>query len=702
MTISTLSKLRFNPRDSWVAATSYLVDDIVIYKNKFYICTVANSSSTTPDLNTSQWVNSGGGTYQAGEFSAATAYAVGDIVTATTYPAYNSHYNYLETNTYICIQAGTGQVPSTQPTYWTKISQGNMRDKFAYLGGLNEGYVPTYKTVWDSYALSTTVGMGDSFGEFKTPGSHLIGAPSIAYITKRYTLTGYGHNISNWHGCGVTGADTQDYPAEAQFCHLSWFDGSLPTSPTTQAPRIIQVEGDMYSSALVLFDNGEVHHSGYNGHGQNGDGTTSNWYNFIQCGYANINKAGTTTVLRTKKVIRIASSADGTPQTHSCYALVRNNDDTRELYAWGYNGYGQLGQGNTTNYSAPTLVSFDQVTNGKIIEIWATGGEYAQMFFLTDQGKMYAMGYNGNSNLGVGDATNRSSPTLVKAWGATAGTKIKKFNTSGGSNSRTTTSFLVIRGDNTLWTWGYNGYGQLGHGHTFNVGIPLEVYTAGYSGVTATVSTAAPQNTSPAGTKLTDAWNAWHYGGQYGSMLVTRGSSDASNTAYTTGYNGYYQLSVAQASTTNYSTLQTTQIRSGTTLTNVVDLAANCGDSSYQNMSVKRTDGEWYNCGYVNNGGGWGSGHNDTYNIRQDRDPDNIASNYRLKNNLMYPHIQSANKRQYWKYIPFGNSSNKNAMYIDLTSGRVYYTTFATTENRFTQGTKGGYVNIMTRLKGQG
>jgi alpha-tubulin suppressor-like RCC1 family protein len=701
MAQSTLSKLRFNPRDSWVSGTSYVVDDIVVYKNKFYICTVANSSTTVPPLNTAQWLNSGGGTFHAGEYSSATTYAVGDIVTHTTIAAYNSHHNYADTNTYICIQAGTNQNPATQTAFWTKISEGTMRDNQAWLSGINEGYVPTYKTQWDSLALSTTVGMGDSFGEFKTPGSHLMGDPGIQYITKRYTLVGYGHNTNNFFGAGVSGGDDQNFPFDSQFAHLSWFDGSLPTSPTSQAPRIIQVEGDMYSNALVLFDNGEVHHSGYNGHGQNGDGTTTQWQNFVQCGYANINRTGSTTVLRTKKVIRIASSADGRATTHSCYALVRNSNDTRELYAWGYNGYGQLGQGNTTNYSVPTLVSFDQVTNGKIIEVWSTGGEYANCFFLTDQGKMYAMGYNGYGNLGVGDATNRNTPTLVKAWGATASTKVKKFNTSGGSNSRALTSFLVIRGDNTLWTWGYNGYGGLGHNHTQYVCLPLEVYTGGYNGVTTTVTTANPQNGSPLGTKLTNTWNAWMYGGQYGSMMVTRGTSDASNTAFATGYNGYYQLSVAQNNTTDRTTLTAMQFRSGTALTNVVDAASNCGESSYTNLAVKRSDGEWYFCGSKENAG-WASGDTDSRNIRQDRDPDNIASNYRLKNNLLFPHMQTPTYKSYWKYLPFGATTMKSGMYIDLYSGRVYYTTCATTENNFTNNASGGYVTTMTRLKGQG
>ena len=701
MAQSTLSKLRFNPRDSWASGTSYLVDDVVVFKNKFYICKVANSSTTIPPLNTAQWDNHGGGTVHTGEWSSATTYVIGDIVTLTTTPAYNSHYNYVNVDSYICIQAGTNQNPATQVAFWTKVSEGAMRDKFAWLGGINEGYVPTFKSQWDSFALSTTVGMGDSFGEFKTPGSHLCGDPAIKYITKRHTLVGYGNNVSNWHGAGVSGATNQAQPFESQFAHLSWFDGSLPTSPTTQAPRIIQVEGDMYASNLVLFDNGEVHHSGYNGHGQNGDGTTTNHFNFVQSGYANINRTGANTVLRSKRVIRIASSADGRTQTHSCYALVRNGDDSRELYAWGYNGYGQLGQGNTTDRNVPTLVTFDQATHGKIIEIWSTGREYASMWFLTEQGKMFAMGYNGYGQLGVGDQANKNVPTLVRTWGTTATTKIRKFNTAGGNNDGRLISLLVVRGDNTLWTWGYNGYGQLGHNNTSNYSLPVEVYTGGYTGATNPVNTIGQVGT-PSGTRLTDVWNAWMYGGQHGSMIVTRGTSDTSNTAFTVGYNGYYQLSIAQASTTNVSVLTATQFRSGSALTNVVDVASNCGESSFTNLAVKRSDGEWYFCG-SKEAGGWASGDTDTRNIRQDRDPDNIASNYRLKNNLLYPHIQNSTYRSYWKYLPFGVTSQKNGMYIDLTTGRVYYTTSATNESTFNNSTLlCSYNTTMARLKGQG
>ena len=705
MATTTVGKLRFNPRDSWITSTAYSADDIVIYKNQFYMAINAVTSSTTPDLDPTNWTKYGGGTYHAGEYAAGTAYAIGDMVTYTRVLTYNSHHNYTETDTYICIQAGTGQTPNTATAYWTRISQGAYRDKWAFLCGINEGYVAGQKSAWDTWAqTSSYVGPGDSFGEFKTPGTALCSNGSTQYITRRYGLVFMGQqpNSVNHSGTGQPG-DTNYQMSEAQFTHLSWFDGALPTSPTNQAPRILQVEGDMYSNTMVLFDNGEVHRAGYNAQGQNGIGSTTNWAHFVQCGYGNINRTGSTTVLRSKKAIRIAQACGNSAQTSACYALIRNADDTRELYAWGYNGYGQLGQGNTTDLSVPTLVSFDQTTNGKIMEIWATGAQYGQMWFLTNQGKMYAMGYNGNGNLGVGDTTNRSSPTLVKTWGTTSTTFVKKFNTGGDANTGTATSFLVIRGDNTLWTWGYNNQGGLGHGHTYTVCMPTQVYTAGYTGVSATVTTATGPGT-PSGSAITDVWNAWMCGGHYQFMYVTRGSSDASNTAYSVGYNGNYQLSNAQNSTTTTNLLNAVQYRSGTAMTNVEQLASNTGSGAGSNVAIKRkTDNDWYFCGYCPSGGAWSTGYTATHNEEVLADPDGITSNYRLKNNLMYSRILSNANKTYWKYYPMGHDGFRMGMYVDLTSGKTYYTATDNTGTflNTTFNSSGSPASrIMTKLKG--
>jgi hypothetical protein len=697
MAQTTVGKIRFNPRQQWVSGTSYQVDDVVLYKNKVYVCKQANSSTTLPPLNTAQWDNFGGGTFFAGEWSSATTYAVGDIVTQTRQVAYNSRYNKIERDTYVCIQSGANQNPLTQTSFWKKIAQGTTRDKFKWMGGVREGYVGDFKSVWDNTWAS--VGPLDSFSEFYTPGMSYNSA-RIMFVNYRYGLMTLGNNTSFSAGAGYT-SSTQRVFAECQFSNNSWFDGSLPTSPSTNAPKIVQVEGNMIRNTLVLFDNGEVHYAGVNSNGEAGCGAISTSFtNFVQCGYSNINRTGSTTVLRNKKVIRIASTSDGTQSACSNYALVRNSNDTRELYAWGYNEFGQLGVGDTTSRSVPTLVSFDQVTNGKIINIWATGGSSGQCFFLTDLGRMYAMGFNGQGNLGVGDQTNRLSPTLVFNWGTSTTDRVKRFNTSGGGNDGTRTSFLVIRGDGRLYTWGNNNRGQLAHGHTFSVCFPLQVYASGYSGVTAVVTNANPQNGSPSGAIINNAWNAWLFGGNFGTLYVARGTSNTSNTVTGAGYNAQRQLARAANNTTDSNILVAVQFNNGTALTNVIDVAAHTGSSTTTCVAARRSDGDWYFGGYAGDrGGAWSNGNADTYNIRVQRDPSNAANNYRIKNNLLFAHQNPRNFRFFWKYIPFGNSGSKYGLYINLYNGSIYVTG-AYNENNLFEYNGDIQTNIMTKARG--
>jgi len=664
MTTINAGSIRYNSAGFWSSSTAYAVDDVITYHNKNYICKVAHTN-VSPD-NTTYWENIGGGSYYRGDWTSATTYYAGDIVNYERTLEYNDHYNYKERATYIALRTTVNDNPVTSTSDWKKIAGGNHKKKFLFLSGFNEGYTPGYKSTWDSYAMatgSTLVGMGDSFGTFKTRGTHHSREGGYGYVNRNYGITVWGRNeygarASTPNDSGIT------QPHQVSFTHLSYFDGSLPTTDGS-APKVIQVEAYSGGNMLVLFDNGEVHYGGYNGNGNAGFGETGDPYRMrYQVGYGNINRSGATNVFRDKKAIRIASTSGGDGNVSvTNYALIRDSNDNRTLYTWGYNGYGQQGQGDTTARSVPTTVPFDQTTHGKIIEIWATGGDYGQFFLLTAQGKMFACGYNGNYNLGVGDSTNRSSLTLVKNWG-TGTNSIKKFNTAGGGSA---TSFLVVRRNGTLWTWGYNGYGQLGHNHTYSCALPVQVYTGGYSGASNPVTSSANQGTA-VGTGFTDCVDAWMMGGNgYQYMYVTRGSSKTSNTTYSCGYNGYYNLSVSQNNTTNYYTLQTTRYNNNSTLTNVVDVTANQGhSSSYMSHAIKRSNNEWYVGGYNN---GWMSiGHRDSYNIRQQQDPTYTASNYRNKNNVLYPKYSDN-----WYPTVMGDSSNKHCMWVDLNDGEVYY-----------------------------
>ena len=76
---------------------------------------------------------------------------------------------------------------------------------------------------------------------------------------------------------------------------------------------------------------------------------------------------------------------------------------------------------------------------------------------------LWSWGYNLYGQLGVGDVTHRSSPVQV-------GTLTTWSGVSGGGFHS-----LALKTDGTLWSWGYNLYGQLGLGDTTYRSSPVQV-----------------------------------------------------------------------------------------------------------------------------------------------------------------------------------------------------------------------------------
>jgi alpha-tubulin suppressor-like RCC1 family protein len=101
----------------------------------------------------------------------------------------------------------------------------------------------------------------------------------------------------------------------------------------------------------------------------------------------------------------------------------------------------------------------------------AGGGEHS--LGLRADGTLWSWGYNGQGQLGVGDYNPRTSPTVVGTakWVAIA---------AGLSYS------LGIRADGTLWSWGANDVGQLGLGYFYGMpNIPTQVGNAKWIAVAA-------------------------------------------------------------------------------------------------------------------------------------------------------------------------------------------------------------------------
>lgn len=123
-----------------------------------------------------------------------------------------------------------------------------------------------------------------------------------------------------------------------------------------------------------------------------------------------------------------------------------------EVYLWGRNTFGQIGDNTRTDRPTPTHVT----SLGTDTVHLALGQEHA--LALKQTGKVFSWGYDGlvgtcgYCNLGVGESVHRTSPTEIVDLG-TDNAYIVALLFGG----------MVIKSDGRLFNWGANWDNQLGH-----------------------------------------------------------------------------------------------------------------------------------------------------------------------------------------------------------------------------------------------
>ncbi len=204
-------------------------------------------------------------------------------------------------------------------------------------------------------------------------------------------------------------------------------------------------------SVSAITENGDLYCWGYNRDGQIGNGTTENQLTPVK-------------VLSSVKFVSYSSD------THHCSvsAITENGD----LYCWGNNNYGQVGNGTIENQAIPVKVLSDvkSISYGRSTVITGIPGSAwyytSSVLAITEDGDLYCWGDNRDGQVGNGAIKkNQTIPVRVLS-----DVKSILFSLNADNYS---VSAIMENGD--LYCWGCNKYGQIGNGTIETQTIPVKI-----------------------------------------------------------------------------------------------------------------------------------------------------------------------------------------------------------------------------------
>ena len=306
-------------------------------------------------------------------------------------------------------------------------------------------------------------------------------AAALAFV---FTVAAFGTAVGAASATGNALAWGLNSDGELGNGTVTPYSGLSTPGPVANLSGPISVAaGDQHS--LALRSDGTVLAWGNNGWGQLGNGTYTRSLAPAQVsGLANVTAiaAGSLHNLAVKSdgtvwawgfnyfgQVRIGSSGDRrnvlspvqVPGLTGVIAVAAGGDSSFALksdgtiWAWGYDGQGQLGNGtsNERPHGSPTKVR-------NLTTAVAMGAGVSHALAVLADGSVSAWGDNQSSELGAATTSRCSvykspcSTVPIAVPGLSGVTEVA----GGWGNS------LALRSDGTAWGWGSNGYGELGNG----------------------------------------------------------------------------------------------------------------------------------------------------------------------------------------------------------------------------------------------
>ncbi len=304
-----------------------------------------------------------------------------------------------------------------------------------------------------------------------------LGKCHSAAITENGDLYTWGWNNNGQLGNGTT--EDSSVPAKImsniKLVGLGWFhsaaitangdlytwgsniEGQLGNGTTEDSFIPIKIMSNVKSVSLGWFhsaaitENSNLYTWGCNVYGMLGDGTTTGSSTPIKIV---IDMGGETEEPVTEEP---TTEEPGTEEvTFTQVALGYNHSgaitENGDLYTWGYNLHGELGNGTTEDSHNPIKI----MSNVKSVNLGERHGAA-----ITKNGDLYTWGENNNGQLGNG--TTESSFTPVKIMSNVKAVSLGEWHSAA----------ITENGD--LYTWGYNSDGQLGNGTTKDSFIPIKI-----------------------------------------------------------------------------------------------------------------------------------------------------------------------------------------------------------------------------------